>query len=482
MSTIKKLAGQTAIYGMSSIVGRLLNYLLVPVHTGIFLPKEYGVVTEFYAYVAFFVVLLTFGMETAFFRFVNKAQAEDREKTFNQAVSFVLVLNAAFLVCIFTFSQTIADWMGYPEYQNYVQWFGVILAVDATSSLFLAKLRFQEKAKKFALIQLSSIGINIALTLIFLWGLYDPENPDSFGIGYIFLANLFASFVKPLLLYKEVSMYRFMWDKALSKAMIIFAAPLVVAGFAGIINETMDRILIKRLLMDKGIDHAQAQLGIYGANYKLAAMITIFIQAFRYAAEPFFFAQESNQDKEKIYSKVMTYFIAVVAFMFLVISLNLEIFKWFIPNDAYWEGLRIVPIILLANVCLGIYYNQSIWYKLANKTLFGAYIAIGGAIITLVLNIILIPIIGYMGSAWTTLITYFCMMTASHYFGQKYYPIKYNLRKAGLYIFSALILFSVGYFINYGSFIANTIVSSLLILIFLFLFLFMEKPFKKEVE
>ena len=477
MSTIKKLAGQTAIYGLSSIVGRLLNYLLVPLHTYIFLPREYGIVSEFYAYVAFFVVLLTFGMETTFFRFVNKS--EDKEKTFNQAASFVMILNAVFLVSIIIFSQSIADAMGYPEFQNYVIWFGAILALDGTTALFLAKLRFQEKAKKFAVVQLSSIGVNIVFNLIFLLLVFDKENPDAVGVGYIFLANLLASFAKPVLLFKEVSAFRFVWEKALAKSMLIFALPLVFAGFAGIINETLDRILIKYMQMDKGVDQAQAEVGIYSAVYKLAILINLFIQAFRYAAEPFFFAQEKNEDKDKVYSKVMTYFIIVVSLIFLVISLNLDLFKFFIPNEAYWEGLRIVPIILLAYVCLGIYYNQSIWYKLADKTIYGAYIAVGGAVITITLNIVLIPVLGYEGSAWTTLAAYFSMMLASHYFGQKIYPIKYNLRKAGLYVFSALALFLIGWFIDIESVLASTIFSTILILVYIALIFYMEQPLKE---
>lgn len=481
MSTIKKLAGQTAIYGLSSILGRLLNYLLVPLHTHEqygFDESDYGILSEYYAYVAFFIVLLTFGMETTFFRFVNKA--EDKEKTFNQAASIVIVLSGIFLVAIIFFSQTIADWIGYPDQRNFVIWLGAILAVDATTSLFLTKLRFEEKPKKFAIIQLSTIGINILLNLIFIFGFWDKTQPEaSLGVGFVFLANLIASLAKPAFLYKEVSAFRFVWDRAMTKAMFIFALPLAIAGFAGIVNETLDRILIKRLLLDKGLDYAQAQVGIYSANYKLSILITLFIQAFRYAAEPFFFAQEKNENKDKVYAKVMTYFIIIVSLMFLVISLNLDLFKWFIPNESYWEGLKVVPILLLANICLGIYYNQSIWYKLANKTIYGAYIAVGGAVITIALNIVLIPIMGYVGSAWTTLTAYFSMMVASHYFGQRIYPIKYNLRKAGLYIFSALILFFIGWFIKIESVVASTILSSILILIFVALVFYMEQPIRE---
>lgn len=482
MSAIKKLAGQTAIYGLSSILGRLLNYLLVPLHTSEefgFNRSDYGIISEFYAYVAFFIVLLTFGLETTFFRFVN--QSDDKEKTFNQATSIVITLSGIFLLTVIVFSQSIASWIGYPDLQTFVIWLGAILAIDATTSLFLAKLRFKEQAKKFALVQLSSIGVNILLNVVFLMWFYDAKNPEaSLGIGFVFLANLIASFVKPLILFKEVSAFRFVWDKALSKAMFIFAFPLALAGFAGIINETLDRILLKRLLMGDGsaeqLEYAQAQVGIYSANYKLSILITLFIQAFRYAAEPFFFAQEKNENKNKVYSKVMTYFIIVVSLMFLVIALNLDIFKWFIPNKAFHEGLKVVPILLMANICLGIYYNQSIWYKLANKTLYGAYIAVGGAVITIVLNLLLIPVMGYVGSAWTTLTAYASMMVASHYFGQKIYPIKYNLRKAGLYIFSAISLFLIGWNVHIQSSITKFVFNLILILVFVGIVMFIERP------
>jgi O-antigen/teichoic acid export membrane protein len=471
---IKQLAGQTAVYGVSSILGRLLNYLLVPIHTWAFQPSQYGVVSEFYAYVAFLVVFLTFGMETTFFRFVNKS--EDKEKTFNQAFSLVLVLNVIFLITTFTFSDQIAAWMLYPNYGNYVIWFGLILVVDATSSIFLAKLRYKNEPKRFAIIQLSSIGVNIILNLFFLFVLFDKTNPDSMGIGYIFLANLFASLIKPVLLYKDVLRFRFIWNTVLMKSMLVFATPLVIASFAGIINETIDRILIKRLLIDEGTDYAQAQVGIYSACYKLSILINLFIQAYRYAAEPFFFAHEKHKDKNKIYSNVMTYFIIIVTFIFLVISLNLDIFKWFIPNQSYWEGLKIVPILLLANVCLGIYYNQSIWYKLADKTIYGAYISIIGAVLTLSLNFLLIPSLGYMGAAWTTLIVYASMMIISYFASQRVYPIKYNLRKAGLYIFSALTFFGLGILIDTDGLLLQTVLRGLFILLFVSIVWYMEKP------
>ncbi len=478
MSTLRKLAGQTAIYGGSTIIGRLLNYILVPFYTSFFTPAEYGGVSILYSYVAFFTVLLLAGMETTFFRFVNKS--DDKASTFNQTFSIVLLINIIVLIGLVGFSQSIANWLNHPEYKWYVIWFAFVLVFDSTSSLLMAKLRFLEQPKRFAKIQLSSIGTNIVLTLFFLY--FFVEEGSGMGIGYIFLANLFSSAIKPILLYKELLQIRLVWDRVVVKNMTVFAFPLIVAGFAGIVNELIDRILLSKMLIEpNGLEYAESQVGIYSANYKLSILISLFIQAFRYAAEPFFFAQAKSNDKDKIYARVMTYFVMVVTLIFLVISLNLPIFKWFIPNSNYWEGLKIVPILLLANVFLGIYYNQSIWYKLAEKTRFGAYISIGGAMLTLTLNLLLIPFIGYMGSAITTLIVYFSMMVASYILGQKYYPIKYNLRKIGLYLFAAVFIVLISQLFNsdkiqftWSAFILN----GFLLLLFIAIIFVIERPLK----
>jgi len=473
VSALKKLAGQTAVYGLPSIIGRVLNYFLVPLYTLYFEPKEYGIVSEFYAYVAFFTVLLLLGMETTFFRFVNKSS--DKEKTFNQTFSIVLVVGLLFLISTITFSQNIANWMGYPDLYLFVICFSVILFVDAISSLLLAKLRYQEESKRFAFIQFSNISVNIILNIVFICFLMQEEN-DPIGIGYIFIANLLASLTKPILLFKDVIKIRFVMNKDQVKTMLIYALPLMAAGFAGIINETFDRIMIKRLLASVGQEYAQTQVGIYSANYKLSILISLFIQAYRYAAEPFFFAQEKQKGGTKVYAKTMTYFVIIVTSIFLLISLNLDLFKWFIPNDAYWEGLVIVPILLLANVFLGIYYNQSIWYKLSNKTKYGAFIALGGATITIVLNLILIPILGYLGAAITTLFVYVSMTIASYYWGQKHYPIKYNLRKVGLYLFSSILLTIIGHFLTFDSTLLTFFIHLFLFGIFIAIVFIIERP------
>lgn len=474
---IKQLLGQTAVYGLSSIVGRLLNYLLVPLYTAVFAnPSDYGVVSELYAWVAFLVVLLTFGMETSFFRFLQ--DKEDKEKVFVNSFLTVIGINVLFFAVLLFFNQNIADLMLYSDHNEYIILLGAIVCIDAVTALPLAKLRAENKAFQFAGIQLSSIGVNIILNLVFMIGLFDPARPEE-GVLFILFANLFASLVKPLLLYKHFLHLRFTFDKVLAKEMLWYAFPLVIAGFAGIINETLDRILLKHLLYDGStqvsLKIAEAQVGIYSACYKLAMLVTILLQAYRYAAEPFFFAQLKNQDKNKVYSKVMNVFIAMVCLVFLVVSLNIDFFKLFIRNEAYYVGLKVVPILLLANVFLGIYYNQSIWYKLSGQTKFGAFIAIGGALLTVVLNVVFIPIYGYMASAWATLIVYASQMIASYLLGQKHYPIAYNLRKFALYLVGALLVYFIASFELFSSGIMKTIFNNTLILGYLLMVYKLEK-------
>ncbi|MES2800295.1 MAG: oligosaccharide flippase family protein [Bacteroidota bacterium] len=466
---IKKLLGQSAVYGLSSIVGRLLNYLLVPLYTSVFAnPSDYGVVSELYAWVAFLVVLLTFGMETAYFRFIH--DSDDQDKVYKNSFLTVIGINILFFLLLLYFNQPIADLLLYQEHNEYIILLGAIVCIDAVTSLPLAKLRAEEKAKQFAGIQLISIGINILLNLFFMLYAFDPSRPDE-GVLFILFSNLLASLIKPLLLYKEFLSIQFSFDFKLAKTMLIFAVPLVIAGFAGIINETLDRILLKHLLYDGqtlvSLKYAEGQVGIYSACYKLAMLVTIVLQAYRYAAEPFFFSQMKNVDKNKIYIRVMNIFIAFVTFVFLFVSLNIDIFKHFIRNEAYWVGLNVVPILLLANVFLGIYYNQSIWYKLSQQTKFGAYIAIGGAIITVLLNFIFIPYFSYMASAWATLIVYALQMVASYLLGQKHYPIAYNLRKFGLYLGLSLFLFLIAKLISPENLYVRLIFNNVLIGFFL---------------
>ena len=473
---IKKLFGEIAIYGLSSIIGRLLNYLLVPLYTYVFInPADYGVVSELYAWVAFLIVILTFGMETAFFKFIQNEG--DQKNVFSTALSALLSLNSVFFLIVLLFYQDIASLLLYEGHGEYIVMLGAIVSIDAISALPLAKLRAEEKAKRFSIIQLSSIAVNIILNVIFLLFWFDYNNPEQ-GVFYIFLANLIASLVKPIFLFKSFTLIRGI-DQSLLKRMLVFSFPLAIAGFAGIINETLDRILLKQMLYNpenpSSLDYAEAQVGIYSASYKLAMLIAILLQAYRYAAEPFFFSQMKNQDRNKIYSQIMNVFIAFVCGIFLLVTLNIDIFKYFIQNETYWVGLQVVPILLMANIFLGIYYNQSIWFKLSGKTKFGAYIALFGASLTVLINILYIPKFGYMACAWATLIVYFTQMVISYILGQRHYPIPYNLKKFIFYISLALALFFLSPYIKVDNFTVNLFIQNSLLLMFVMTAVYIER-------
>ena len=451
---IKKLAGQTAIYGLSSIVGRFLNYLLTPLWTGAFLVSQFGIITEMYAYVAFLVIMLTYGMETAYFRYSNKEGFESKN-VYTTIVSSLLITSILFLILAIIFSQGVANWLMYPDHSEYVIWFAIIVGFDALTAIPQAYLRKQNKPGKFAIVNLGNVAINIFLNVFFIW--YCKDNYDQgttnwiidtfynpeIGVGYVFIANLIASIFKLAFLTPEILLIRLgQFKREYLKPILKYAIPLLFVGMAGIVNETLDRILLKRLLVDElGIDATMTQIGIYGANYKLSILITLFIQAYRYAAEPFFFSQEKKKESKKLYANIMTYFVIIVCTIFLFVMFYLDVLKYFINNEDLWVGLSIVPILLAANVCLGIYYNLSIWYKLANKTGYGALISIFGAVITIVLNLILIPIMGYAGAAWTTLVCYFTMVIVSYVLGQKNYPIPYDLKRIGTYVGLGLLFF-----------------------------------------
>lgn len=446
MSTIKKLASQTAVYGLSSIVGRLLNYLLIPLYTNIFLPEEYGVVTDLYSYVSFFAVLMTYGMETAFFRYTQKENFEAK-KVYATTLISILTTALIFLVVGYIFIDKIAGWLKYKDHVWYILCFMFIIAFDAITAIPFAKLRSENKALKFATIRLVNIFVNIALNLFFilLCPAWYQKNPDfvkhfyspEIGVGYIFISNLIASVITVILLLPQFKI-EFTFDKKLWNELIRYAFPLLVVGLAGMVNETADRIMLKYFL--PAGSNVMAETGIYGACYKISIIMTIFIQTFRYAAEPFFFSHSKNKGAEQLYADVMKYFVIACAAIFLVTLLYIDIVKFFVGKN-YWEGLPIVPILLLANWFLGIYFNLTVWYKLTNKTGYGAGISIFGAILTIVFNILLIPILGYYGAALTTLICYTSMMILSFYQGQKHFPINYDLKKNLGYIIFSMVLY-----------------------------------------
>ena len=480
MSLIKKLAGETAIYGLSSIIGRLLNYLLVPLYTNIFLKEEYGIVTQLYATVAFLMVIFIYRMDTAFFRFGT--EREGREGVYSTTFWSVAASALFFSLLIFFFSENIANWYALPEGGvDYIVIFGFVLAFDTLSEIPLAKLRLEGRAVRFATIRLVGIGINIALNLFFLLGcpwllengyagellrfIYNPF----WGIKYIFISNLVASAVVLLLLLPEIKQVKWHFDAQQWRKMAFYAAPLILASLAGIVNEMIDREMLVRFL-PFDIDTNRGEQGVYSACYKLAMLMSLFTQAFRYAAEPFFFANAKNKDSKALYADVTKYFTVIGVLAFLVITFYIDILKYFIGED-YWEGLAVVPILLIANLFLGLYYNVSIWYKLTDNTHIGGLIALGGAVVTITLNLWWIPKIGYIGSAWATLICYSSMTVACWFWGRRYFPVKYDLGRIGFYVIFGLGLYFISIFLEkIPGFNQQLIYASNFLLLIIFLF------------
>lgn len=449
MSALRTLAGQTAIYGLSSIVARFLNFLLTPLYTSkaVFAPADFGVITYFLGWAAFLNIVLSFGMETTFFRYASKEGA-DEQRVYGTAFHTVAFIALVFTAVVALFATPIADGMGYGAFASSVLMLGITLGLDAIAAIPMARLRQENRAWRFVFINMMNVGVNIAFSLFFLAycmpkynagesnALIDAVYDPSFGVGYVFLAYFAASAVKMLLLlplWPSISLR----DPALTKPMLAFAAPLVLAGLAGMVNEMGSRVLLKYLLPAETADH---DLGVFGACYKLAVLITLFIQAFRFAAEPFFFSKASDPKGKETFARINNLFVAFCMSAFLVVMLFLDVFKWFIPNPAYWEGLRIVPIIMLANVFLGIYYNQSVWYKVTDRTRVAGTIALVGAVLTLVGNFALVPWLGYMGSAWATLICYATMCAISYAWGQEHWPVPYNVGRVLLYMAGAVAL------------------------------------------
>jgi O-antigen/teichoic acid export membrane protein len=476
LNPLKKLASQTAIYGLPTIVGRLLNYFLTPLYTYNFTTSEFGVVTSAYAYVSFLLVFLTYGMETTVFKF---SQSEtDKQKVYTTALVSVFISSASFIVLASAFSSSIAESIRFTGHPEYIVWFAIIIGTDALTAIPFAKLREQGKAKRFALIKTINIALNIGLNVFFIMyckGVY--ENPvatnntlvnavynPKIGVGYIFISNLIASVITLILLFPEIFRTRYIFDSPLWKRMMRYALPLLIAGLAGMINETLDRVLLTYLLPK---EEAMAQTGIYGACYKVSIIMTIFIQTFRFAAEPFFFNHSKEKDAKKTYADIMKYFVIVCSIIFLGTMVNIHWIQYFVGED-FRAGMDVVPVLLLANLFLGIFINQSIWYKLTSQTHYGAFLTIMGAIITITLNFYWIPRIGYLGSAYATLICYAAMMVVSYFMGNKHYPVNYDLKRIFLYLGLSLTLYVIGLMTRVESTIINLFVGNILLLLFVF--------------
>lgn len=432
---LRKLAGHTAIYGLSTIVGRLLNYLLVGLYTRVFETAAYGVVTELFSYITFLNVIYAFGMETAFFHFAHK-YPERKKNVFSSAHFFILSISGLITVLLLLSMNWIGQSLAYEDRLYLIQMVIGILLLDALAIIPFAYLRFCEKPMRFAVVKLTNIAVNIGANLLFLlllpfidqkWmtSLYQKE----FGVGYIFLSNLLASGITVLLLLKEwKAIFKLpKISSSMLKEMLLYAAPLVIVGFAGMVNEALDRVMLKHLLPGE-MEWRMGQLGIYGACYKLSIFMTLGIQAFRFGAEPLFFAQARAAGGQANYAKILTYFTFVGGLVWLGVMLFLAILKYFIGPE-YHEGLKVVPILLMANLLLGVYYNVSIWYKVTANNSKGAAIAIAGAFLTFVVNYFGIPHYGYEASAWATLICYGFMLVVSVWWGRYHFPIPYQWKK-----------------------------------------------------
>jgi O-antigen/teichoic acid export membrane protein len=477
LNPLKKLASQTAIYGLPTIVGRLLNYFLTPLYTYMFSTTEFGDVTSAYAYVSFLLVFLTYGMETTLFRF---SQSEsDKDNVYSTALLSLLCSSLIFVLIACSFASPISEKLKFSGHPEYVVWFALILGFDAFSAVPFARLREQNKAKRFAVIKSLNIAINIGLNLFFIWfckGVYESSHSvlkpfvekvydPQIGIGYIFISNLVASVITVFLLSSEIFTVKWKFDGILWKRMMQYGLPLLIAGLAGMANETLDRTLIPHLIPG---ELGKSQNGIYGACYKIAILMTIFIQAFRFAAEPFFFSHSKEKDAKKTYADIMKFFVIICSAIFLGTMMNMSWIRYFVGED-FREGLEVVPILLLANLFLGIFINQSIWYKLTGQTSYGAILTIFGALITITLNFYWIPRIGYMGSAWATLICYASMMVASYFWGNKHYPVNYDLKRILGYLALSLTLYFISTLIKLDSVAISLFINNLLLIAFVFI-------------
>jgi O-antigen/teichoic acid export membrane protein len=435
MSKIKRLAGETVLYGLGSIIPRFLNFLLVPLHTDVFSPTEYGVITKVFAYVAVVNVIFMFGMETAYFRFATKPEANEK-KIFNLAQTIVMAVSIPLSLLFILFSDPVATVINIPGKGNFVIWLTLIMLIDAIVAIPFARLRLQKKAILFAAGKLVNIGILVGLNVYFLKFAYTP----SLGVDFVLIANLAANAFYIILFSRTLLQWRPAYDPQVTKEMSTYAYPVMITGLAGMTNEMFSRITLeawlpKNFYPGKSADYV---LGVFGACYKFAILMNLAIQAFRYAAEPFFFSHAADKNSPALFARINHYFIIVCCLILLCVSINIDILKYFLSDDKYWSALVIVPILLIANLFLGVYYNLSAWFKLTDKTYYGTIIATGGAIITIVANYILIPIAGYVGSSWATVVCYFSMTAACYVLGQKFYPIPYKIVSGLAYIFTTI--------------------------------------------
>ena len=448
MANLKSLAKDTAIYGMSSILGRFLNYLLVPLYTSNISAASggYGIITNLYAYTALLLVILTYGMETTFFRYANKTN-EDPQKVYSSTLIMVGFTSLLFIVLVSIFLQPLSRVMGYSDHSSYVWVMAATVSIDAFQCIPFAYLRYKKRPIKFAALKLLFVTFNIALNLLYFLVLPDlyksyPEviqyvySPET-GVGYAFYINLVCTASITFFFYKELTGFKYTFDKELAKRMLSYSWPILILGIAGILNQNADFILFPYLY--KG-SQVHQQLGIYGAASKIAMIMAMITQAFRYAYEPFVFGKGNDKDNRETYAIAMKYFIIFTLLAFLAVMGYINILRHIISRY-YWEGLKVVPIVMAGMIMMGIYFNLSFWYKLIDKSIWGAYFSGIGCFVLILINIIFVPQYGYMACAWAGLIGYATAMTLSYFVGQKKYPINYPLKSIGIYVLMTVIFF-----------------------------------------
>jgi O-antigen/teichoic acid export membrane protein len=471
VAELKSLAKDTAIYGLSSIVGRFLNYLLVPVYT-IALPAQsggYGVVTNMYAWVALVLVILTCGMETGFFRFANNGE-DDPKRVYSTTLLSVGSFALSFLLIGLVFLRPIANLLGYGEHPWYIGMMMIVVAMDAIQSIPFAYLRYNKRPLKFAALKLLFIILNISLNLIYYVGLKGED------VGFAFLFNLICTSVVMICMIPELRGFRYVLDKELLKRMLRYSLPLLVLGIAGILNQVADKIIFPFVYPDE--TQAKVQLGIYGAASKIAMVMAMFTQAFRFAYEPFVFGKSREKGNKEMYADAMKFFIIFTLLAFLAVMFYLDVLRYIIGKD-YWSGLRVVPIVMAAEIFMGIYFNLSFWYKLIDETRWGAYFSFVGCAILVTINIVFIPIYGYMACAWAGFAGYGVAMLLSYFVGQKKYPINYDMKRIGMYAATAMILYAVGTLVPISNIILLLALRTVLLFIFIALIIKKDMPLKE---
>ena len=475
MANLKSLFKETAIYGLSSIVGRFLNYLLVPLYTATLSAASggYGVITNMYAYTALILVLLTFGMETTFFRFSNK-EGEDPQKVYSTILTAVGFVAVVFVALVLTFITPLSDVMGYGDHPSFVWTMALTVAIDAFQCIPFAYLRYKKRAIKFAALKLLFIAMNIAFNLVFflLLPMLYASNPEgigkvydpTIGAGYAFYINLACTALITFCFYKELTEFKYCFDGKLLKRMLSYSWPILILGIAGILNQTADKILFPYIY--KG-ENAHEQLGIYGAASKIAMIMAMITQAFRYAYEPFVFGKAKEKDNRDTYAKAMKFFVIFTLLAFLVVVGYLDLLKHIIGKD-YWAGLKVVPIVMAAEIMMGVYFNLSFWYKLIDKTIWGTCFSGIGCAVLIGINVIFVPQYGYMACAWAGFAGYGTAMLLSYFVGQRYYPIAYPLSDMAKYLLLAVVIFGLMTFVNSSlDTLASVLVNTVLIGVFM---------------